>query len=124
MATHAAQIPGYLDRSARRDVITLEAIQTIGAAGAIGALDSDDPGFTVAKNASTGTYDITYPKAPRGRLYWTIVSAVGTVKGAYLTAMDTTAGTAQLVTENGSGTATNPASGDKIQLMLRLEQVG
>lgn len=122
MSTHAAEIAGYIDRSARRDVITLEAVQTIGASGAVGALDSDDPGITVTKNASAGTYDITYPKAPKGRLYPSVISVAGTVVGYNVTAFDPTAGTAQVVTVNGAGTATNPASGDKIQLMLRLEQ--
>lgn len=120
-ATAADMSPFPLRGHARKNIVVLEAVQAIGAAGAVGTLDSDDPGVTVTKNGSTGTYDITYPKAVKARLYWSLISAAGTVKTAWIAALSATAGTAQLVTGNGGGTATNPADGDKIQLLFLLE---
>lgn len=121
MTTHAADIPAYPVRAARRDIVDIEFVQTIGAAGAVGALDSDDPAVTVAKNASAGTYDITFPKCPKARLHCTLESALGTVSQVYVAALSATAGTAQLVTRSGGGVATDPASGDKLHVLLKLE---
>lgn len=122
MTAAAHDIGGFPFRGhGRANVLVLEAVQAIGAAGAVGTLDKDDPGVTVAKNASTGTYDITYPKCVKARIYWALISAAGTVKTAWIAALSATAGTAQLVTGNGGGTATNPADGDKIQLLFLLE---
>lgn len=121
MTTTADAIPGYPLRHARRDILHMEFTQTIGASGAVGALDKDDPAVTVTKEGGTGTYSMTYPKAAKGRLFWSLISPAATVKTAWITAFDPTAGTATLVTGNGGGTATNPADGDKIQFFLTLD---
>jgi hypothetical protein len=107
--------------SAKRDRVVLAAEQAIGAAGAVGVLVSDDPGVVVTKNAAAGTYDIVFPKAIRGSLRATIVSPLGTIKGSWMTAFNAAAGTAQLVTGNAAGAATNPADGDIVQLLFLLD---
>lgn len=121
MADISGNIASYPMKSAMRDRLIICAEQTIGAAGAVGTLRADDPGVTVAKNAGTGTYDIVFPKAIRGQLQVSLVSAAGTVKTFWLAAFSATAGTAQLITGNGGGTATNPASGDILQLEFILD---
>jgi hypothetical protein len=96
--------------------------QTIGAAGAVGALAADDSGLTIAKNAGAGTYDITFPKAIAAKLLCQLVSPAGTVKIVNTVAINAAAGTAQIVTSAPGGAATNPASGDVIHLLLLLDQ--
>lgn len=122
MTAAAADMAPYPFKHARERAIVLEFSQTIGAVGAVGALDKDDPAVTVAKDAGAGEYDITFPTAQKARLYWSLESPLGTVKTAWITALSATAGTATLITGNGGGTATDPASGDKIHVMLVLEQ--
>jgi hypothetical protein len=116
----ATALPAVNVTSPQGSRLLICAEQAIGAAGAVGALAVDEPGITVAKNAAAGTYDITFPTAPRGRLFATLVSPVPTVGGLVVSAIDTTLGTAQVVCCVGV-TPTNPASGDKIHLMLVLD---
>lgn len=121
MTAVAGDIGGWQLMSAKRDRLVICAEQTIGAAGAVGTLVTDDNGVTVAKNASTGTYDITFPKAQRANLQVQLVSPAGTVKTVWIAALSASAGTAQIVTGNGGGTATNPASADVLLLEFLLD---
>ena len=121
MTAIAGDIPDYPALSAKRDRVDLCAEQTIGAAGAVGALVADDPGFTCAKNAGAGTYDLTFPKAIAAKLFCQVVSA-GTVKIVNTVAINAAAGTAQIVTSAPGGAATNPANGDVLHIMLKLDQ--
>jgi len=122
MTAVAGDIPDYEALSAKRDRVMLSATQAIGAAGAVGALTSDDPGITIAKNAGAGTYDITFPKAVAAKIYSQLLSAAGTVKITSLAALNAAAGTAQLVTSAPGGAATNPANGDELHLLLLLDK--
>jgi hypothetical protein len=121
MTAVAGDVPHWPGRCAKRDRLHIGATQAIGAAGAVGTLTADDPGVTVAKNASAGTYDITFPKAQKARIFAELYSPAGTVKTHWWAAYDAAAGTAQLVIGNGGGTATNPASGDEIWLTFKLD---
>lgn len=112
----------YCARSGKRDRLRLRAKQVIGAAGAVGALTADDPGITVAKNAGTGVYDITFPKAIAAEIaVKALYSPAATVKTWWLVAYDASAGTAQIAIGNGGGTATNPASADELHLEFTLD---
>ncbi len=121
MTAIAGDIPAYSACSAKRSRLNLTAQQTIGAAGAVGALVADDPGFTCAKNAGAGTYDITFPKAIAATLFLNVVSAAGTVKITNIVAINASAGTAQIVASAPGGVAANPASGDVIHFLLMLD---
>jgi hypothetical protein len=107
------------------DRLQLSLDVSIGASGAIGTLTADDPGITATKNGGTGDYTFGFPTAPKGRIgaiY--VVSAAGTIKGLGVVSFDPTAGTLNMVTHNGGGTATNPASGDVIHVELWLDTRG
>lgn len=120
MTTYAGDASVYPAKGyGSRDYVEFRAKQVIGASGAVGTLTKDDPQVTVAKNAGTGTYDITFPKCTDVTILAALVSAAGTVKTFWLAAQSATAGTAQLVTGNGGGTATNPASADEIHLVFK-----
>jgi hypothetical protein len=123
VAANAADSYGFQDeQSCRRGIFCYEHVTTItGGAGAVGSQDTDDPNLTVAKNAGTGLYDITFPKGQKARVYAIVLSPAGTVKTWYLTALSATAGTAQIQLGNGGGTATNPAASDQIFLYIRVE---
>lgn len=122
MTAVAGDIPDWDLRSAKRDRIMVCGEQVIGAAGAVGVLTADDPGLTITKNGSTGTYDIVFPKAIAAKLICQLVSPAGTVKIVNTVAISASAGTAQIVTSAPGGAATNPASADVIHLMLLLDQ--
>lgn len=120
MTDKAGDLAGYPVRAARRNVKHCSIKITIGASGAVSSTESDDPACTAAKNAGTGTYDLTFPKALDARADVEILSAAGTVSQWYLAAKSATAGTAQLITRAGGGSATNPASGDVISIRFTL----
>lgn len=122
MTLFAGDIYDWELRSAKRDRCMVCAEQTIGAAGAVGALVADDQGLTITKNASAGTYDIVYPKAIAAKLFCQLVSPAGTVKIVNTVAISASAGTAQIVTSAPGGAATNPAASDVIHIMLLLDQ--
>jgi hypothetical protein len=112
----------YNAKAGKRDRLTLKAVQVIGAAGAVGALTADDAGITVAKDAGTGVYNITFPKALAASVSVdTIYSPAATVKSWWLVAYSAAAGTAQIAIGNGGGTATDPASGDELHLRFVLD---
>jgi hypothetical protein len=122
MSTIAGECINYNAKSGKRDRIRLEARVTIGAAGAIGSQETDDPGLVVSKNAGTGVYDLVFPKAPKGSMGPpAIVSPAGTVKSAWIVSFSATLGTAQVAIGNGGGTATNPATSDVLVFELQLE---
>lgn len=122
MTAIAGDVPHYPMKCGKRDRLELLAKQVIGAAGAVGALTADDPGITVAKNAGTGVYDITFPKAIAAQVgVRALYSPAGTVKTWWLVAYSASAGTAQIAIGNGGGTATNPASSDEIHLEFMLD---
>ena len=122
MTQVAGDIASYPMKSGKRDRMVLLARQVIGAAGAVGALTSDDPGITVAKNAGTGVYDITFPKAIAATVsVKALYSPAATVKTWWLVALDASAGTAQIAIGNGGGTATNPASADRLDIEFLLD---
>jgi hypothetical protein len=122
MTAVAGDIADYPLRSVKRDRTILCADQVIGAAGAVGTLTADDPGVTVAKNAGTGVYDITFPKAIRATIDVSLYSPAGTVKTWWIVAMSASAGTAQIAIGNGGGTATNPASADVLGIVFTLDK--
>lgn len=123
MSDHAGDIPAYQFRCAHRDRVELECVATIGASGAVNAplTSQDDPNMSVAHGA-TGVYNLTFPPAgdAGGVLDVTVVSPAGTVKGFGVTAFSPTAGTAQVVLNNGAGTATDPASADVLRFTITL----
>jgi hypothetical protein len=120
---HAADVPSYPLRAARRDVVVFEGSVVIGAAGAVSSTDVDEPTMTVTLG-TTGQYALVLPPAKKGRLYWGWKTAAGTVKIAYLTAFSPTAGTATLQFANDAGVATAPASGDEFWFMYRADSRG
>jgi hypothetical protein len=121
MTAYAADVYAYPVKAARRDVYEFECTVTIGASGAVSAVDADDPAVNATKDAGTGVYNLTFPIAKKGRLYVGFKSVVGTVKTYWLVTFDATAGTAQLAFGNGGGTATNPASGDVFWFLYRAD---
>lgn len=122
MTDVAGNVPYWDAKSAKRDRLRIQAKQAIGAAGAVGTLTADDPGVTVAKNAGTGVYDITFPKAIDAQIsVKALYSPAATVKTWWLVAYSASAGTAQIAIGNGGGTATNPASADEIHLEFLLD---
>jgi len=94
----------------------------IGATGAptVDATKCDDPGITITR-ASAGIYDLVYPKCVDVRINIEAMSPLGTVLGAVLLAKSATAGTAQFRTFNDAGTATDPASGDDLNIVLVMD---
>ena len=94
----------------------------IGATGApvINPLKSDDSGFSITL-ASTGLYDLVFPKCVDVRIDVEVMSASPTVFGAVLLAKSATAGTAQFRTYNGAGAATNPANGDDLNIVFIMD---
>ena len=94
----------------------------IGASGATGTILNAPAGFACAKSA-TGVYDCTgCPAFPtgKGRYRFSLKSAVPTVGGAVVEAVDGAAGTMSFFTLVGV-TATEPASGDIIWVFFEGE---
>jgi hypothetical protein len=126
MTTIAGNIGhSFMAKAANKERLSVGTTITIGASGAIGSEDADDPGVVATKNGGTGDYTIAFPVAPRGRIRGiTLVSVAGTVKQANVVSFDATAGTLNFITANGGGTATNPANGDKLMVELALDVRG
>lgn len=107
-------------RSTERELTMLTSSVAIGAAGAVDSTIAGyrvAPGVTVA-NTGTGTFSVAYPAAPNATICAFIeLSAAATVTEAILTAKAPSSGTATLRTSK-AGTATNPASGDLIGLVI------
>lgn len=126
MTDYAAQVPsmsnkGVFVAKGEKKLVVLSGRTTIGAAGAIGTQTVDDPGITFTKNAGTGDYAITYPKGTHlAGVITNLVSVANTVNGWNLKAVSATSGTLNIIT-TAAGTATNPASGDEIRLLLFIE---
>jgi hypothetical protein len=107
-------------RSTEREVIAITSSVAIGAAGAVDSTIAGyrvAPGVTVA-NTGTGTFSLAYPVCPNATIkVFVEMSAAATVTEAILTAKSPTAGTATIRTSK-AGTATNPASGDLIGVVI------
>lgn len=123
MTEFAGDIAPYELGAARRNQILLCMAITIGAAGAVGSVEKDDPALGATKDAGTGEYDLTFPKS-LGCAYWfQLESPLGTVTDVEVTvAASASAGTVTIVTQNSGSTATNPASGDRILCFFLLRQ--
>ena len=86
----------------------------IGATGAVGTT-TGQVGFT---RASAGNYTLVYPASKYAHILVSIISPLGTVRDAYVSAQDAPAGTATIICGNAAGTATDPASGDILMLTI------
>jgi hypothetical protein len=107
------------------DRLQLSADIAIGSAGAVGTTNADDPVMVLTKNGGTGDYTLAFPTSPKGRiLALYVVSAALTIKGVGIVSFDATTGALNFITQNGGGTATNPASGDVIHVSLDLDTRG
>jgi hypothetical protein len=87
----------------------------IGAAGAVTST-TGMAGITAARTGA-GAYSLVYPAAPDVILKYGIQKST-TVFGIRGTARSSTAGTASFGTYIADGTATDPASGDELTIML------
>lgn len=93
------------------------------AIGAAGAVDSAIAGYRVPSdmvmaNTGTGTFSLVYPPAPNAVVHVFVESSAGaTVCEAILTAKAPSSGTATIRVSK-AGTATNPASGDLIGVVI------
>lgn len=125
MTDIAGNIADYELKHIKPNVQIAQAELTVGASGAVGSQDTDDPGLSFTKNGGTGDYTLAFPKCPKARVIGvSLISPAGTVEGVNLVALDATAGTFNFVTNNGGGTATNPASSDKVHVTLALYKLG
>jgi len=103
--------------------LQLRLITSSVAIGAAGAVDSTVTGYRVAPgvvmaNTGTGTFSLVYPACPNAVVHVFVESsAAATVTEAILTAKSPSAGTATVRTSK-AGTATNPASGDLIGVIV------
>ncbi len=90
----------------------------IGATGAVGTQVFGPPGVTFTRTG-TGTYTVVYPAAlGMSIIPFVAKSAAPTVFDCSVTAKSATAGTATIVFAAANGTATDPANGDIIGLIL------
>lgn len=101
-----------------QSTIAVELAITIGASGAVTST-AGEGGFTVAKN-TTGVYDITLPhKFTAVRfLGGNVLRASGATLHPRQSAVYAGASTVQFSTVIAAGTATEPSSGDVIQLRV------
>jgi len=105
-------------RAVQDNLIVAALELNIGATGAVGSQIFGPPGVTFTRTG-TGTYTLVYPAARGVALIpYVAKSAVPTIFDIVVTAKSATAGTATIVTYNGSGAATDPANGDIIGLIF------
>lgn len=89
----------------------------IGGGGAVSSIDGD-AGIS-ATHGAAGIYNVTFPPCADVKIGLSLLSA--TVSLVRQTAKSATAGTAALIVENDAGADTDPASGDRITLILVAE---
>lgn len=123
MASVAGEVNNYDLKSGRRDRLLLQAKGTsTGSTGSLGAALTwqDDPGITIVKQAGNGVYNVTFPKGvdASGSIWVDVISAAGTVRGAFVTAADFNAGTASFTTVDAAGAATNPIAGESVTVSI------
>lgn len=126
MATQVASIQANPMVSGRRRKIVVLASWTLAATtGVATAVDTDDPGITLARSAA-GTYALVFPQTPGrmsivGEVLNTGASAAGMARSASISAKNPAAGTAtvQLIPGN-SGIAIDPLAADVVTLTLTL----
>lgn len=122
MTDTAGDIRGIPVHSAAAKQLLCCATITFGSTGAIASVDSDDPRLTLGA-LTTGVGALTYPKAVRARITFTLESpATSAVTECVLLAQDAAAGTATIQTSK-AGTPANPASGDKLHIVCVLQSV-
>lgn len=124
MAAHANQSDSSPQRRAGTvNTVSYHAIVAIGGTGAPTVSKSPDAAFTVTRT-DTGIYALTYPKGKNVWITHGIYSPLLTVVGLVVTARDATAGTATIKTLAGTNAAaaTDPASGDSLQLVIDVER--
>lgn len=126
MAATARDLSVNPARSTERELTFITSSVAIGAAGAVDSSISGyrvAPGVTMA-NTGTGTFSLVYPACPNAVVHVFIEqSAAATVTEAICTAKSPSAGTATVRTSK-AGTATNPASGDLIGVVVFALPVG
>jgi hypothetical protein len=96
---------------------------TIGATGAVGAIDTEKVYGGITRT-SAGLYALTFPKG-RNAFIQAYIIAAGTpvvLPMAYPQSVNAGAGTANILFTNASFAATDPANGDKIQLIIEVER--
>jgi len=125
MTANAGDIGGYGLNSGKRDRLILQARATMAGAGvvALPLTFQDDPGITIVRGGTAGLYNLTFPKSAdgQGTLSAQTISALGTVRNAYLIAADFGAGTAQIQTANAAGAATDPAAADSVTVTISVQ---
>ena len=119
MTAVAADIADYPFKAARREGSFISMLVPIGATGAVGTLDVDDPGMSISR-ASQGVYNVVFPTCPAGRIHVSIVkSAARTIISAFGASTPSfTAGTWQFHCVDAAGAATDPANGDILLVEL------
>lgn len=90
--------------------------------GAAGAVDNTQAGSDVARgmtlvNGGAGVFNGTFPACLKAHIVPSLLSVAATVTEVILTAISPTAGTFTIRTSK-AGVATNPASGDLIQIHI------
>lgn len=93
-------------------------VATFGATSAVSS-NSGDAGVALAASG-TGVFALTFPpcRDADGFIGLTLVSPADTVTKVWLTAVDMQAGTATVNVANTLGTQIDPASGDKLLILV------
>ena len=117
MSTVVRHANAFPVRSSRREQILFQIEAVIGGSGAVSSSTVSDPGCSIAKNATTGQYDLTYPASPANVHIWVeFYSPANTVSQNNIKAISETAGTASILCLGPTGSAAYPASSDKIYI--------
>lgn len=118
MARTAGDLANKPCNSAKNAALLMRAKVDIGATGAP-TLDAtkSTPGISITR-ADTGDYDIVFPGCHFAFVQIGIVSPLATVIAAVVTAKDSAAGTASLLTVDAAGAAADPASGDDLEIVI------
>jgi len=110
-----------LQAASASSYVEFQAIVNIGSTGAPTIAYKDAPCIAVSRTG-TGAYTLAFPKGKYGIVKATLISPAGTVRSAYILTTTTSgsAGAATIITVNASGVATDPASGDVMQLEFKV----
>lgn len=119
MSANVADAQLYPKRTTERDSIEFKAKAVIGASGAVSSQVVSDSGVSIAKNATTGQYDLTFPASPGDvYIYVQFYSPAGTVSDFYIKALTESSGTASIICLTPAGAASYPASSDRIYVKI------
>ena len=116
MSANAADVYKFPGLDASPSVVHMTCGVTFGVTS-VASTDPDDPGITFTRTG-VGTYTLAYPACPRARIGMQIQSAALTVVTSNITAKTTTSGTATVKTLNNAGAATDPATGDALDIWI------